>query len=173
MLIKGELIHHDENFHLQGRGLCFECQKRYKYISAVMLWALKNSYTRRQYLYNLNTFLKNHLTGKQSTMAQVLETFLLDIFITEVHFAMCSESQAENKMQFFSICIKYAYFYFPEGCQRYKTGGMQWSFFLVGGRCSRFYREPPKNCLLAGCHLESVSHYMRHSCHQCQHMFGA
>lgn len=35
-------------------------------------------------------------------------------------------------MQFFSIYIKYAYFFCLEGCQKYKTEGIQWVLFLRG-----------------------------------------
>lgn len=54
---------------------------------------------------------------KQSTMAQVLETFLSDTFITEVHCASHSESGA-REMWFFSNHIKYACWYILERRQK-------------------------------------------------------
>lgn len=65
-----------------------------------------------------------------------------------------------KKTWFFSIHITYAYFYFLEGYQRYKTGWMQWVLLWWGwgGEGSKFHGESRKSCLPAWCHLESVPH---------------
>lgn len=81
-------------------------------------------------------------------MAQVLETFLSDTFITEVHCASHRECEAKN-MWFFSNHIKYACCYFLASHQR--------DMDVVGVlEAGPFPVQPGEDCFLAGWLLESV-----------------